>query len=89
MDQAVEDLTTVYLPEFAEFLAGATDLPQDALEGLIEEHVLTTKAIVDAQGSGDPAAAAAADREAGMHMRMLGDPLASAIVAKLPDQFGG
>ncbi len=88
MDQAVEDLTTVYLPEFAEFLAAATDLPQDALEGLIEEHVLTTKAIVDAQGSGDAAAAAAADREAGMHMRMLGDPLASAIVAKLPDQFG-
>jgi hypothetical protein len=88
MDKAVEDLTTVYLPEFAEFLAGATDLPQDALEGLIEEHVLTTKAIVDAQGSGDAAAAAAADREAGMHMRMLGDPLASAIVAKLPDQFG-
>ena len=65
MDKAVEDLTTVYLPEFAEFLAGATDLPQDALEGLIKDHVLTTKAIVDAQGAGDAAAAAAADREAG------------------------
>jgi hypothetical protein len=87
MDKAVEDLTTVYLPDFAEFLAGATDLPQDALEGLIQDHVLTTKAIVDAQGAGDVAAAAAADREAAMHMRMIGDPLAAAIVAKLPDQF--
>ena len=87
MDKAVEDLTTVYLPDFAEFLAGATDLPQDALEGLIQDHVLTTKAIVDAQGAGDVAAAAAADREAAMHMRLIGDSLAAAIVAKLPDQF--
>ncbi|MEO8246796.1 MAG: hypothetical protein ABI622_06695 [Chloroflexota bacterium] len=87
MDMAVEDLTTVYLPDFAEFLAGATDLPQDALEGLIQDHILTTKAIVDAQGAGDVAAAAAADREAAMHMRMIGDPLAAAIVVKLPDQF--
>jgi hypothetical protein len=87
MDKAVEDLTTVYVPDFAEFLAGATDVPQDALEALITEHVLTTKAIVDAQGAGDAEAAAAADREAGQHMAMLGDPLAAAIVTKLPDKF--
>ncbi len=87
IDKAVEDLTTVYVPQFAEFLAGATDLPVDALTDLTTEHVLTTKAIVDAQGAGDAAAAAAADREAGMHMQMLGDPLATAIVAKLPDMF--
>ncbi len=86
-DQAVEDLTTVYVPEFAAFLAGATGLPEDALADLITEHVLTTKAIVDAQGSGDAAAAATADREAGMHMRMLGDPLAEAIVAAQPESF--
>jgi hypothetical protein len=87
MDKAVQDLTTVYLPEFATFLAGATDLPVDALTSLIEEHVLTTKAIVDAQATGDWAAASAADRMAGQHMQMLGDPLAAAIVAKLPDAF--
>jgi hypothetical protein len=87
MDKAVQDLTTVYVPQFAEFLAGATDLPKDALATLITEHVLTTKAIVDAQGAGDAEAAAAADREAGMHMQMIGDPLAKAIVAKLPDMF--
>ncbi|MDQ3688939.1 MAG: hypothetical protein M3406_02690 [Chloroflexota bacterium] len=86
-DQAVEDLTTVYVPEFSAFLAGPTGLPEEALAELITEHVLTTKAIVDAQGSGDAAAAADADREAAQHMRMLGDPLAEAIVAAQPESF--
>jgi hypothetical protein len=87
MDKAVQDLTTVYVPAFAQFLAGATDLPVDALTSLTTEHVLTTKAIVDAQGAGDVAAAAAADRMAAQHMEMIADPLAAAIVAKLPDKF--
>jgi hypothetical protein len=85
--QAVEDLTTVYVPEFSAFLAGATGLPEDALADLITEHVLTTAAIVDAQGAGDAAAAADADRSAAQHMRMLGDPLAEAIVAAQPESF--
>ena len=87
MDKAVEDLTTVYVPQFAEFLAGATDLPKDALADLLAEHVVTTKAVVDAQKKGDAKAAAAADLEAGRHMEMIADPLAAAIVAKLPDKF--
>ncbi len=86
-DQAVSDLTETYVPEFSAFLAGPTGLPEDALAELITEHVLTTKAIVDAQGAGDAAAAADADREAAMHMRMLGDPLAEAIVAAQPESF--
>ena len=87
IDQAVSDLTEVYVPEFSAFLAGATGLPEDALAELITEHVLTTAAIVDAQGAGDAAAAADADRSAAQHMRMLGDPLAEAIVAAQPDSF--
>jgi hypothetical protein len=87
MDKAVQDLTTVYVPAFAQFLAGATDLPVDALTSLTTEHVLTTKAIVDAQAKGDQAAAAAADRTAAQHMAMIANPLAAAIVAKLPDKF--
>ena len=83
------DLTQTYVPQFSEFLAGATDLPKDALASLTTEHVMTTKAVVDAQGAGDAAGAAKADRTAGMHMRMIADPLAAAIVAKLPDKFGG
>jgi hypothetical protein len=87
MDKAVQDLTTVYVPQFATFLAGATDLPNDALVALITEHVLTTKAIVDAQGAGKVEDAAKADRMAAQHMEMIADPLAAAIVAKLPDTF--
>jgi hypothetical protein len=87
MDQAVSDLTTIYVPDFASFLAAATGLPEDALTDLITDHVLTTKAIVDAQGAGDAAAAAEADRTAAMHMRMIGDPLAQAIVNAMPDKF--
>jgi len=87
MDKAVSDLTTMYLPQFADFLAGATGLPNDALTALIKEHVLTTKAVVDAQGTKDYTAAAKADQTAGRHMEMIGDPLAKAIVAKVPDKF--
>jgi hypothetical protein len=86
-EKAVSDLTTIYVPEFSAFLAGATGLPEDALAEAITEHVLTTAAIVDAQGAGDAAAAAEADRTAGMHMRMLGDTLAPAIVASQPESF--
>ena len=86
-DKAVQDLTTVYVPAFADFLAGATDIPKDALTALITDHVLTTKAIVDAQFTEDWTAVAAADRTAGQHMQMIGDPLAAAIVAKLPEKF--
>ena len=86
-DKAVQDLTTVYVPAFADFLAGATDLPKDVLTTLITDHVLTTKAVVDAQFTEDWTAAAAADREAAQHMQMIGDPLAAAIVAKLPEKF--
>ncbi len=75
------------MPAFAEFLAGATGLPTDALAGLITDHVLTTKAIVDAQFTKDAKASAAADRTAAQHMSMLADPLAKAIVAMLPDKF--
>ena len=87
MDKAVNDLTTIYLPQFVDFLASATDLPKDALTQLTQEHILTTKAIVDAQAAMDWTAAAAADRMAGQHMQMIADPLAKAIVAKLPDLF--
>ena len=87
MDKAVSDLTTIYLPQFVDFLAGATDLPKDALTQLTQEHILTTKAIVDAQATMDWTATAAADRMAGQHMEMIADPLAKAIVAKLPDLF--
>jgi hypothetical protein len=86
-DKAVKDLTTVYVPQFAAFLSGATDLPKDAVTSLTSEHVVTTKAVVDAQAGKDFVATGAADEKAGRHMEMIGDPLAAAIVAKLPAKF--
>jgi hypothetical protein len=87
MDRAVEDLTTIYVPQFAALLAGATGLPEESLAELITHHVVSTKAVVDAQASGDDGAAAAADVEAARHMRQIGDPLAAAIVDVLPEAF--
>ncbi len=86
-DGAVNDLTTIYVPEFSAFLAGATGLPEDAITPLVTDHVLQTTAVVDAQESGDLTAAAAADRAAAMHMRMIGDALAPAIVESQPEAF--
>ncbi len=86
-DKAVQDLTTVYVPQFAAFLAGATGLPEDVLTSLITEHVVMTKAVVDAQAGDDAEAAASADQLAAQHLRTIGDPLAAAIVAALPESF--
>jgi hypothetical protein len=85
--KAVDDLTNQYVPQFADFLASATSLSKDDLTALISDHVGTTAAVVDAQGAGDEATAATADRTAAMHMRMIGDPLAAAIVAAMPNAF--
>ena len=85
--QAVDDLTKIYVPEFAAFLAGATDLPEATLASLTTGHVVATKAVVDLQAAGNESGASTADREAAQHMQMMADPLASAIVAKLPDSF--
>lgn len=84
---AVTDLTTKYVPDFAEFLADATKIPETALTGLIASHVTTTKAVVDAQAGTNWTATVEADRTAGHHMTELGDPLAKAIVALKPDKF--
>ncbi|MHB8508357.1 MAG: hypothetical protein ACYDGR_06875 [Candidatus Dormibacteria bacterium] len=87
MDKAVNDLVNTYIPQFSEFIAGATGLPKDAVAELTKTHVLTTKDIVDAQGAKAVADAATKDRKAAQHMEMIADPLAKAIVAKLPDKF--
>jgi hypothetical protein len=86
-DKAVADLTNTYVPQFSDFISGATGLPKDAVTGLTKEHVLTTKAVVDAQGAKDFKGSGQKDRAAAQHMQMIGDPLAAAIVQKLPQRF--
>jgi hypothetical protein len=86
-DGAVQDLTGTYVPQFAAFISGATGLPGNTVTDLTRQHVLTTKAIVDAQGSKDWPTVAKDDRAAAQHMQMIGDPLAAGIAAKLPQRF--
>ncbi|HEU5002139.1 MAG TPA: hypothetical protein VFW71_05095 [Actinomycetota bacterium] len=93
---AVNLLTTQYLPQFASFLATPTGVPTATLTSLISDHITTTKAVVDAQGAdaktstaATASAIATADRMAGKHMEMIGDPLAKAIVNSQPAKFQG
>lgn len=85
--EAVNLLTTKYIPDFSTFLSGATGVPAATLSGLLGDHVTTTKAVVDDQAAKKQPDAANADRTAAQHMEMIGDPLAGAIVAKLPAKF--
>lgn len=86
-DQAVEDLTG-YANDFAAFLSGANpNLTQDAVSGLVAEHVLGLKDVVDAQAEGNMTMAYSSLREAYTHMQMIANPLSDAIVKQFPDKF--
>jgi hypothetical protein len=88
-DKAVADLTQ-YTQDFGAFLSAANpNLPKETVADLVKEHVLTLKAVVDAQASGDQAKQFAATREAYGHMHMIADPLAAAIAKQFPDKFPG
>jgi hypothetical protein len=84
---AVNNLTTVYLPQFSSFISGATGLPLAAVTDLTKMHITTTKLVVDTQAAGTYPDAATDDLAAWHHMQMIGDPVAAAIVAKLPAKF--
>ena len=83
---AVENLG-VYITDFAAFLAGATGLPQDALETGLQEHVMGLAMVVDAQAAEDPTAAYSELRTAYLHMQALGDALSGAITEQFPEMF--
>jgi hypothetical protein len=86
-DRAAADLNGVTVPQFASFLAATTSLHQDTLANLLRAHVTMTKDVIDALGRHDPGTAARQDRAAAQHMAAIGDPLAAALVAKLPQKF--
>src|SRR5262249_32010643 len=53
------------------------------------QHVLQTKAVVDAQAARDWPSAYQAIRTAYVHMQMIGDPVAEAIARGKPSTFPG
>lgn len=85
--QAVNNLTGQYIPQFSDFISGATGLPKDTVASLTKDHVLTTKQVVDDQGGKSWDKAATDDVAAARHMEMIADPLAQGIVQKLPQKF--
>jgi hypothetical protein len=88
-DRAVNDLIG-YTQDFGAFLQSANpNLPKPVVADLVKHHVVTLKAVIDAQATKDPAKAYSAMRAAAEHMQMIADPLAEAIVKQFPDRFRG
>ncbi len=88
-DKAVVDLVS-YSEDFAAFLSSANpNLPKSAVTELVKGHILTLKAVVDAQAASDWPKAYGAIRSAYGHMHMIGDPLAGAIAKQFPQKFSG
>jgi hypothetical protein len=86
--KAVEDLVG-YSQDFGAFLASANpNLPKDVVAGLVKDHILTLKPVIDAQAAGDQPKVYTMLRAATAHMRMIADPLAEAIVKQFPQKFG-
>jgi len=86
-DKAVQDLLQ-YTKTFGAFLAGANpNLTKDAVAELVKEHILTLKAVIDAQYAKDYTTAHTALRTAAHHMGMMSSVLADAIVKQFPDKF--
>ena len=47
-------MTWWILPDFGAFLASANpNLPKDVVAGLVKDHILTLKPVIDAQAAGD------------------------------------
>jgi hypothetical protein len=84
--EAVDNLTG-YSGAFSGFLAGATGLPQQALQDGIQQHIAQLKGQLDAYAAKDYAEAYGVTREAFTHMVMTGDTLAGAIQEQSPDAF--
>lgn len=79
-----------YSEDFGAFIHSASpSLPADAVAGLVREHALTFKAVIDAQASGNDAEAYTNLRQAVAHMRNIADAHSEAIVLQFPDKFSG
>ena len=88
-DRAVSDLVG-YTQDFGAFLAAANpNLPKAVVADLVKHHVLTLKAVIDAQVGRDQDRAFTALRTGAGHMQMIADPLAGAIVKQFPGKIAG
>ena len=87
-EKAVADLIG-YTQDFGAFLQSANpNLPKSVVADLVKHHVVTLKAVIDAQAAKDQAKTYTTMRTAAGHMQMIADPLAEAIVKQFPEKFG-
>jgi len=87
-DRAMNELIQ-YTQDFGAFLSAASPkLPKTVVADLVKHHVVTLKAVIDAQAEKDSARAYSAVRTAAAHMQMIADPLAETIVKQFPAKFG-
>jgi hypothetical protein len=86
--QLADSQLSQYVTSFSALLAGAVALPEATVEGLIREHVEELEQVASFESSrfGE---AYPAIRQTYAHMFMIGDGLATAIVAQSPDKFAG
>ena len=75
-------------PSSGEIASANPNLPKDVVAGLVKDHILTLKPVIDAQAAGDQPKVYTLLRFATGHMRMIADPLAEAIVKQFPQKFG-
>ena len=77
-----------YATDFSALLAGAIELPEDVVLGLIEEHVDQLKQVASFEAA-DFGDAYPAIRNTYDHMWMIGDGLAGGIISQFPRKFPG
>ncbi len=86
-EKAVNDLIA-YSADFGAFINSASpSLPAEAVAGLVKEHVISFKAVIDAQAAGEDTEAYKNLRNAVAHMQNIADAHAEAIVQQFPDKF--
>lgn len=86
-EKAVNDLLG-YADDFGAFMNSANpDLPKEAVAKMVRKHVVTLKAVIDAQAERNWMEAHAAQREAYAHMSGMAEALADAIVQQFPEAF--
>ncbi|MGH7381176.1 MAG: hypothetical protein ACREKR_02970 [Candidatus Methylomirabilales bacterium] len=88
-DKAVADLVQ-YSQDLGAFFSSANEkLPKQVVANLVKDHILTLKAVIDAQAAKDWGKVYPDLRSAAGHMQMIGDPLAEATVQKFATKFAG
>lgn len=77
--EAVQRLTTTYVPQFSELMTRTMGIPQNVITNLTAVHTTLTIAVIDSQAARDWPAVYRAIRTAYSHTRVLGDAISQAM----------